>query len=155
MRDIELKYIKTSDIDLPFDVPSTTKQRSNDIFSKADCFGFTLNLPLNLCIDKYTAWLREDDEQSIQNQFKPDKFGGFTIPLGFRIVPPPGIALLHINLLGGKDYVVDGSVYLENNSYSVNLYMPAKLGLHKKDIPAMKIIPITDDDYNFTYKRVF
>ena len=33
MRDIELKYIKTSDIDLPFDVPSTTKQRSNDIFS--------------------------------------------------------------------------------------------------------------------------
>lgn len=126
---------------------------SDDIFDKARNFGTEIMIPWDTWITGHTASIMEG---TIENQKNADDEGLIIIHLGFELRVADGIAFYHKNLVeSGLDFIVDQS---KKVWYRVNLYLkttPESRIFIKKGTPVLKIMPITDSDYNFSYRRTF
>ncbi len=150
---IVFEYKLTEINEEPFLVPKGSAQIRNDIFDKAQNFGTEIMMPWNTWITGPVASIMEG---TVENQKNADDEGLLIIPLGFELRVADGVAFYHRSLVeSGLDFVVDQSMKVW---YRVNLYLKTDSESRifvKKGAPVLKIMPITDLDYNFSYRRTF
>ena len=154
MRQFNLNYTR-KDWGAKFIVPSSSIQTSHGIFEKATSYGYTLSLPFNLSSihDKDTLLIKYENKTT--KEISPNKQGLFIIYLGINIQRPQKTALYHIGLLDKTINFTIDQFYKE--WYKVNLY------IHIRNIPvkgapfgepAIQIIPIPDQEYQFIYGEI-
>ena len=153
MEQIVIEYKHTSERGPHFLFPDNLTQMSNDMFNKAKTYGITLGLPFHLQIQGGRAHLSEEKEPGVGGEsIIESKNGLLIIPMGLEIKVPNTYALFHIDLLRSThNFVIDKKI---KEWYRVNLYLLATHSYFEKGTPALKLLPIADTLYDFTYSRI-
>lgn len=150
---ITFEYKLTETDEEPFLIPEGSTRTRNDIFDQAQGFGIEIMMPWNTWITGHVASIMEG---TVENRKNADEEGLLIIPLGFKLRVADGVAFYHESLVeSGLDFIVDQSVKVW---YKVNLYLKTDSESRifvKKGAPVLKIMPIPDSDYNFSYRRIF
>ena len=153
VKEIPFLYELTSISEPPFIIPDSDSQHNSDIFSVAENFGTVISLPYDVNITSTGGSIKEP---SVTTQLKKVENGPVIVPLGFRLHIPKDMAFYHENLLKqGVNFLIDWTM---KDWYRVNLYLKVEQAqdyMIEQGTPVLRVLPLTDASYQFTYKRMF
>ena len=156
IKEIPFEYTLDPTIGEPFVKPDDNTALRETIFTRADSFGTTVITPYSIIITPESVVLGHG---SGSTRIDTEDKDFITIPLGIQLRIPEKIAFYHKALVPfGRDFIVERSDKPLQHSYNVNLYLAVTKteGLTiLKGTPVLKIMPITDADYNFHYRKKF
>jgi len=129
----------------------TVKPIKNSPFLKAYNFGFTIPLSFPLWLKGDKAIFRISGIDTVIEA----KGGNYLIPLGFKIFFNKEYAIYNVHEIDRNsiDYIVDKDSH-KDCVYTPKLLLKQRMrGSFPEGIPAIKIIPLLDFNYNFVYRR--